>query len=181
MLKPGADLVRELRSRCIVNAPCLRATSTLLTSKKKACSQVIRFRTDCGNIFCNKGLHTHLGVSLYRWHLLLTLNGKGTPLYTLAWKLSALYRARESISINEPHRSKGSHISTLHFAQTPAVLYLWTNGSLEDARPQAGWTSRRCGSGCHHRASFLTCKRKGSRACLKGAVQKWSHIICILL
>lgn len=182
MLKQCTDLAaRELRSRCTVNAPCLTAISTLLTGKMKVCSWIICFRTDCSDIFCNTGLHSHWDVSFHRWHLFLMLNGKDTLLHILAWKRSVFCWEIESISINESHSSNGSHISTLHFAQTPAVLYLWTNRSLEETGPQAGWTGRGSSSGIDSGVSYLTCKKERFAGMCERYCKEWSHIIYFLL
>lgn len=114
------------------------------------------------------------------WHLLLMLDGKDTLLHILAWKRSVLRREIENVSINESHSANESHISTLHSAQTSAVLYLWTNRSLEDGASGSvnrQWNQFRLWL----QGVFFNVQKKGLRACVRDTVRKWSHIIYFLL
>lgn len=91
------------------------------------------------NLQLNNLLWWHFPCLPHRHQLLLIFDEK---LHFPAWKRGGFCCKTENISANEFHSRSGSCSSTLHFAQTPAVLHLWTNRSLEETGPQAGWTAR---------------------------------------
>lgn len=156
VLKQYADLVCgcDSRSRCTVNALCFTAIRTLLTSQIKG-AELSAPEQAVLKISVTRGLHWNM-----TFHMLASLARVAWSGYAVAHPGFTFYRETENISLNASYSPNEGHVSTLHCAQTPTVLHLWTNGSLEDGGLRLCEQASGGSSGFDFRVSYWMCKKK---------------------